>query len=836
MSRPANSNGGHDGHDGHDNHEDRLLLKGSVSLAVLTALGGTGAPTVTKAEEAEDAGVIEEIIVTARKREQNIQDVPLPIQAFDTDAIREKGLKTFEDYMKELTSVSFGTASPGATTIAFRGTLAQPTGFDTISSSTLYVDEIPITRDGQNADVRMIDIERLEALSGPQPTLYGAGSQSGVLRIVTNKPDTSAFSGYYQLGGSHTGEGEESYDAHAVVNVPIAEDRLAVRLVGFYELEGGYIDNVLGTTRAYSQFNGDRDNSDYVEDDINDYKSYGGRALVRYEPNDNWTFDVGIIYQKSELDSMFDFNPKFGDLNTIKFKDENDVDEWYNLSFTVQGDLGFADLTVAGGWHNREIDYDIDATAYMTTYKENGLQFATYYVGSPMFVDYATCAATYYCYHWITGYDFGADPTSQISLDQRIRSFAGEVRLTSKDDGSSRFNWLLGAFYERTNNDWDYITVVDDFAENGGQGAVFTYYGVAPTDVWFDQGFREGWTYNGREGNDFNGQLQDIESIAGFAELSYDFTDTVRLSAGGRYFSTDRRVNENSYYINMVFDNFDVEENTKDFSPRINLSWRPNDDILTYFTYSEGVRIGGRNGRVAQTPASQALGAPLTFDSDRLRNYEAGLKSTWADGRLIANLSVFMMNWEDYQIRVALPVAGATTVNAGNASIDGFEGQFAYKPSFNWEFSVAMTYLDARIDDDISLNNGVIMAGEAGDALPAVPEWKVAAGILYTRDLPWSGWEGYARFDVYHTDDSVNATNASILLFGAERTIPAPQPDYQTGYLSFGIRGDNGWEAWLSINNVWDERAITYIYPRFADDRAFTIRPREFRFGIYKAF
>ena len=817
-------------------HDDRLFRRTPISLGVMATMAGTGAPVAAEAEESERASEIEEIIVTARKREQSIQDAPLPIQAFDNEAIREKGLKTFQDYVKELTSVSFGTASPGATTIAFRGTLAQPTGFDTISSSTLYVDEIPITRDGQNADVRMIDIERLEALSGPQPTLYGAGSQSGVLRIVTNKPDTSEFGGYYQLGGSATEHGQGSYDASAVLNIPLVEDRLAVRLVGFQEFEGGYIDNVLGTTSAYSQYNGERDNADVVEDNINDYESRGGRALLRYQPNEDWTIDVGFIYQKSKLDYMFDFNPKFGDLETIKFKDENDEDEWYNFSLTLQGDLGFADLTVAAGWHNRNIDYDIDATAYMTTYKENGLQIATYYVGSPMFVDYATCYATAYCYQWITTYDFGADPTSRISLDQRIRSFAGEIRLTSKDDGSSRFNWLLGTFYERTHNDWDYITIVDDFAENGGQGAAFIYYGVAPTDVWFDQGFREGWTYNGLEGNDFNGQHQDIESIAVFAEFSYDITDTVRVSAGGRYFSTDRRVNENSYWIDTVFDNFDVTENTKDFSPRVNLTWQPNDDILTYFTYSEGVRIGGRNGAVTQRPASAALGAPLTFDSDRLMNYEAGLKSTWADGRLLVNVSAFIMNWEDYQIRVALPIAGATTVNAGNASIDGFEAQFAFKPTPNWEFSLAMTYLDARIDDDISLNNGNIIAGEAGDALPAVPELKLAAGILYSTDLPWSGYEGYARFDFYHTDDSVNATNASVLLFGAERSEPAHQPAYQTGYLSFGVKGENGWEAWMSINNIWDERAITYIYPRFADDRAFTIRPREFRVGIYKAF
>ncbi len=156
----------------------------AVAVGVLTALAA--APRTALAQQQ-----LQEVIVTAQKRAQNIQDVPVVIQAFDAEAIREKMFRGFQDYVKELTSVSFGTSSPGATTIAFRGALSQPTSFDTLSSSVLYLDEIPITRDGQNPDVRLYDIERLEALSGPQPTLYGLGSQSGTLRIITVKPDTT---------------------------------------------------------------------------------------------------------------------------------------------------------------------------------------------------------------------------------------------------------------------------------------------------------------------------------------------------------------------------------------------------------------------------------------------------------------------------------------------------------------------------------------------------------------------------------------------------------------------------------------------------------------------
>lgn len=799
-----------------------------IALGLMAAL--TSVPREAGAQQ------LEETIVTARRRAQDVQDVPLYIQAFDSTAIRERMMKGFEDFARDLTSVSFGTSGPGATTIAFRGALSQPSGFDTISSSTLYLDEIPITRDGQNPDVRLYDIERIEALSGPQPTLYGAGSQSGTLKIVTNKPSTTESGGWIAAEAGAISEGEPSYNLSGAVNIVAIPDKLAIRLVGFYETEGGYIDNILGTTSAYSPENGNRDNADVVEDDINDYTTRGARLMVRFQPNENWTIDAGLVYQHSELDAMFDFNPAFGDLNTIKFKDERSIDEWYNASLTIQGDLGFADLTIAGGLHDRRIDYDIDSTAYMTTYKENGLDLAEYYTGTRAFLDYDTCYATAYCYLFVNAYDFGADPTAEINLDQRVKSFAQEIRLVSKDDGSNKFNWLVGAFYEHTSNNWDYVSRVDDLAENGGGGSIFTYYGVEPTDDWFDQGFRADRTYNGLAGNQLNGQAQDIETFAIFAEGTYRVMDDLSISFGGRWFTTDRRVNENSFYVNQPFDNFDVTETTEDFSPRLNVQWGPTDDIMMYATYSEGVRVGGLNGGVNQNPASIALGAPLAFDPDRLINYELGAKSTWLDGRILANMTIFVMNWEDYQIRTDLPLAGATTVNAGNASIDGFETTMALQLTEALELTFAATYLDARIDDDIILNGGTLIAGEAGDVLPAVPEWKTFASLAYSAPLPWAGLTGTARFDYNYVDESVNATNASALLFGASSTVPAVQPSYDVGSLYFSVDSDSGWTAYLGVDNLWDERAITFISPRFSDDRAYTLRPREISLGFYKEF
>lgn len=801
----------------------------------LGVMAGAGLITVPKEAGAQE---LDEIVVTARRRAQDVQEVPLYIQSLGEKDLREGMARGFEDYARDLTSVTFGTSGPNASTIAFRGTVSQPAGFDAISSSTLYLDEIPITRDGQNPDVRLYDIERLEALSGPQPTLYGAGSQSGTLKIVTNKPDTENNGGSIMAEGGYLEEGEGSYNISGVANLAIIPDVLAVRLVGFYETEGGYIDNVLGTTSAYSADNGERDNADKVEDDVNDWTVQGIRLGVRWQPNENWTIDAGINYQNSETEGRFDFNPAFGDLNTIKFKDETNEDEWYNLSLIIRGDLGFADLTIAGGTHNRTIDYNIDSTAYMSQYRSNALDTAEYNYGSREFLDYNTCNATAYCYNYLSAYDFGANPTGSISLKQEVSSFAQEVRLVSKDDGSNKFNWLVGAFYERTDNDWDYVSVVDDLAANAGDGAAWIYYGVAPTNDWFDQGFRQGTTYNGLSGNDKNGQLQDIEQYAAFGEISYRFTDNLTVSVGGRWFNIERGVEENSLFVGTVSDNFSVSEETEDFSPRYNVTWTLTDDAMLYATYSEGVRPGGRNGGVNQNPQTIALGAPETFDPDTLINYEIGGKATWMNGRLLTNLSVFMMDWEDYQLSVTLPLAGVTTVNVGNASIDGAESSIAFKLTENWEISGAATYLDARIDEAVVLNNGTIRAGEAGDPLPIVPEWKVAASIEYRTELPWEGLSALARFDYNYQGDSVNSTNASVLLFGdGNVTSPQTQPAYDISSLYFTVESEeNGWSAWVGIDNLWDERAITFIAPRFGDDRAFTVRPREITMGLYKSF
>ena len=676
-------------------------LKGSVSaIAILGLIVATDANAQ-----------YDEVTVTARKREQNLQDVAASVQTFDTEQIDRKGLTDFQDYAKYLTSVSFGTTSPGATTIAFRGAVSQPSGFDTVSSSTLYLDEIPITRDGQNPDVRLIDIERLEALSGPQPTIYGAGAQSGTLKIVTNKPNTSEFSGFVDLGGGTTHLGAESFDVAAMVNIPLVEDKLAIRLVGFYEEEGGYIDNVLGTTSFYSPASGTRDNSDVVAEDINSATSSGARALVKFNVNQDWSVTAGVTYQDTDLGSLFDSNPTLGDLQTIKFKDEDRDDNWYNLSFTVEGDLGWADLVSATGYHRRNITYDFDGTMYATLARD---QYASYTGPCPSY-------GTYNCYYNLWGY--GPDPTALIHLDQRVKSYVQEIRLSSKDNTDSRFAWLLGGFYEKKHNDWEYTQNIDDLATAPLAATFFAYYYLTPTTTYFETDFYR----------------QTNEQIAVFGEVSYEIIkDKLTISGGGRWFKDTQRIEyQSSFPAGRLLDVYDIGGTTSDFASRVNLTYQVQDNFLTYFTRSEGTRIGGVNNLRPMSVSSR------TYDPDKLINYEAGFKSTWWDGRILANVSAFMMDWKNYQIQTVDPVAGGfVVVNIGGASINGIEGQFAVKPTRGLEFTGAFTYLDAQADVTVVSAGFPVVA--AGDRLPVTPHWKSTASAQYTHDFG-SDYEGYIR-------------------------------------------------------------------------------------------
>ncbi len=321
-----------------------------VSLvAIFAAAWPFGA---ARAQSGEEPLFAEEIIVTARKRSETVQDAPLSVQALGAARLEQLNVSSFEDYVRFTPSVSFVSEGPGQTKVVIRG-VAESTGAADgggRSSAALYLDEQPITVDAQSPDPRLVDIERVEVLSGPQGTLYGASSQSGTVRIITNKPDPGAYSGYLEGGLRFMEEGETSYDLNGAVNVPILKDRLALRVTAYEARDGGFIDNILSDTPG-----GTADNAAAAGDDVNTVQTSGARIAARLVLDPSWTATASYVFQEVNADGRSDYDPTLGDLQAVRFFDETFDDEWDQAALTIEGDLGFADLVLTGAYFTRKI-------------------------------------------------------------------------------------------------------------------------------------------------------------------------------------------------------------------------------------------------------------------------------------------------------------------------------------------------------------------------------------------------------------------------------------------------------------------------------------------------
>ncbi|HZD53911.1 MAG TPA: TonB-dependent receptor plug domain-containing protein, partial [Woeseiaceae bacterium] len=350
------------------------LNRSALAVAVSAACGGT--------QLAHAQQQLEEIVVTATKREASLQNVPLAVTALSEQDIFRQGFKKLDDYVGQIPGLAFSRREPGGTTVLMRGCTISGLSFGGSSTTSIYLDEQPITAAGRNPDPRLIDVERVEALSGPQGTLFGDASQCGSLRIITNKPDPSAFSSWVDLGINQVAHGDTGYSVSGMVNVPLAEDRVALRLVGFLEEEAGFVDNVLATSPG-----GTFDNSAFVEDDVNSATNTGARAALRFDVNDDWTIDATAIYQKREADGFGDVDIEdnfysdrdIGELEQIRFNPDRWDDEWYQLAVTAEANLGFADLVVTGAYFSRETTYEADATSYQFAFNQLNELFQAYY-------------------------------------------------------------------------------------------------------------------------------------------------------------------------------------------------------------------------------------------------------------------------------------------------------------------------------------------------------------------------------------------------------------------------------------------------------------------------
>jgi len=724
----------------------------AVARAVSAVLAGAGyAPSLIA--QTQTAG-LEEIIVTARKREESLLSIPQEIQAIGQQQIEQANLNTLDDIARFVPSLSFNAVTPGRGTIYFRGVADDSSSFIADASAAIYLDEQPLTQSALQPEIRLVDIERIEALPGPQGTLYGASSQSGTLRYITNKPDPAGFESNVSLEGTSVEDGDVGYDLSAVLNVPLSEN-MAIRLVGFTAHEAGFIDNVFGTSLG-----GTFDNADIVDDDINGIDYSGGRAAFRWLPNDEWTVDVGVVYQKMKANAYSEDNVQRSgrELAVVRFFDESRDDEWVQTSLTLQGDLGWGQFTSATSYFTRSIEYHQDNTDY------------TFYLSN-------CCDPAYYAKY--ARYELGSDPHGLGWSDSPdARRVAQEFRLQGE---TGRMTWLAGLFYERVHDGFNFFTRIEDYEDSPGFDYWATYYDVQPGTT--DNSF-----YHSK--ND-----QITEQYAAFGELGFSLTDRWTFTAGLRWFDHTRT---REYFIQQPNGHFTAElakaeNSTSDITKKLSLQYQIGDSAMVYALYSDGFRAGGRN---VVRPGTVL---PADYDPDFLDNYELGLKSRWLGGQIAFNLTAFRMEWDDYQVEVTDPgpLFVVVVTNVGDAEIDGVSAEFSARLWESLELGFNAQFLNAE-----TTSGNDLVGTEEGARLPFSAEEKGAVWLEYT--FPWelAGGRFYGRYQWTYNGDVLNGIDTV-------DSDPTVQPSYKISDLKFGLEADD-WEVYAYIDNLGNERAILF--------------------------
>jgi outer membrane receptor protein involved in Fe transport len=755
-----------------------LGASGKLSLAISLALG-THVPVV----HAQDA--LDEITVTARKRTENLQDIPASIQALSNETIARAGLQTMEDFARKIPSLSYVARGPGANKIVFRGVTGAGTAFFTDSSAAVYLDEQPLTQPSLTPEPRLIDIARIEALSGPQGTLYGGSAQSGTLRIVTNKPDTSKFESNFSANVRTGSTSDESYEVSGVLNLPLSEDKFAVRLVGFSAKDGGFIDNVLGDSPG-----GTFDNASVAGENVAGEAEYlGGRVSAMWHMNEKWSATASVVYQDLSSTGNTEHSPdSVGDLQQIRFVDEFRDDTWTQYGLTIEGDLGFAQLVSSSSYFTRDILYQLDNTEYAAYLRD-------FYANGPQPPD-----PNYY-----VAYAFGPDPRGLGWLNpQETTRFSQEIRLSNEGE---RLAWLAGLYYERFDDHWDFQSRIEDYESTNSFAFWYAYYGAVP----------------GTSNNAFwnSNNHTKTEQIAAFGELTYTVNDDWAFTVGARWFDHER---DRRYFVarpsGRIEQDLNPIKSESDVSYKASVSYKIDDDRMVYALYSEGFRNGGQN--IARPGAV----LPVNYDPDFLQNYEIGLKAQWAEGRLRTNITAFHMVWDSYQLGVTDPgpLFATMIVNVGDAEIDGVDLDVSALIADGLEFEFNAQFLNAETTSDNAL-----IGINSGARLPISAETKLATSLQYTFASEMLGGNPYLRLQYSYYGDSLNGVECN--------TVDCSDPDGQPAYAisDFKMGVDAGeWEVNLFVNNIGDERARLYAVPPAPPGIVRVNRPREYGIGFTK--
>ncbi len=789
----------------------RTKLVNSIALAL-------GATVVSNSAVAQ----LEEIVVTATKRAESAQDIPVAIQAITGESLDELGVSTFEEYVKFLPNVVQQGRGPGRNEIYIRGVATEQSN-NTVSSVqgsapavALYLDEQPVAFGGRNLDVYAADLQRVEVLPGPQGTLFGASSQSGTVRLITNKPSVEGFEASISAGYGVTSGGDPSTNLEAAVNIPLT-DTLAVRAVIYSDTQGGWIDNVLGSFNPNqaelinvinrNQINPNAqvlpgapvattDNGGLVEDNFNDATYQGFRLGVSWDINEDWNLLLQHTEQDLSTEGSFEFTPTTGNSDQANVFSPDFNDDSFGLTtWTLNGRIGALDLVYTGGFLNRDVDSLIDYTLYSFGGGYQAYYITPYYLGGNEVFDLR----------------------KQYVDDTENERTTHEIRL--QGEVGERFSYTVGAFFD------------DVETKSIGQ---FQYFGslaaglntaVRPANLAEGTRTRVGLPEPTIFVNDFT---REEEQVAFFADVSFSLTDALTISAGARNYDLDfilRGATGGSFgcrnqdiaslpsgdgiipsgrapslavtradgtvgcsdnsgndvtarlrnlgqfgalseggtpVANLENLNADGVANQSDTIFRFTVDYKLTDDILLFSTVSEGFRPQTVN-RNAGTPSGNQTGVfqgfvvPAIADTDELTNFEVGIKGDFFDNRLRLNATYYNSEIENLQTTRFDPSNVAFLVfieNVGDADIQGLDADFTWAATDALTVSGAVAFVDSEITRlDPQL---VGIAAPVGSELPFTADFSFNIRGRYDFTLDSFGADAFVQAGLVYTGDSLS--------------------------------------------------------------------------------